>query len=199
MGLRLKQLASLIVLCLPLAAQAAPDEGAELLQVAQQGDVEAMKAMVAKDVDLSVSDAKGRNAMHYLAMRGAIGQMKLLSILQPDLALAEDVQGWSPLWLAYSNGHLQTAAFLLDNKLDHINRLSQNGDLLAFRFVENADALEATKDAIARGLNLFKRNAQGQLLHEAANAAGHEQSAALLEARYEAIIAEYQKKQGQAQ
>jgi hypothetical protein len=59
--------------------------------------------------------------------------------------------------------------------------------------------LEATKDAIARGLNLFKRNAQGQLLHEAANAAGHEQSAALLEARYEAIIAEYQKKQGQAQ
>lgn len=200
MGLKFKPFVSLMMmLCAPLALHAAEGEAVELLHVAQHGDVEAMKAMVAKDADLSVTDAKGRNAMHYLAMRGATEQMKLLAILKPDLALAVDAKGWSPLWLAQKNGHLETAVFLLDNKLDHVNRLSDNGEFLAFRFVENADAPEATKDAIARGLNLFKRNAQGQLLHEAAASAGHTQSAALLEARYEAIIADYKKKQGQAQ
>ncbi len=199
MGLKFKRLVSLIVLCAPLALHAAQGEIAELLQVAQQGDVEAMKAVVAKDTDLGVTDAEGRNAMHYLAMRGATEQMKLLTILRPDLALVIDAHGWSPLWLAYQNGHLKTADFLLDHKLDHVNRVDANGELLAFQFVENVDAPEATKDAIARGLNLFKRNAQEQLLHEAASAAGHAQSAALLEERYEAIIAAYQKKKGQAQ
>lgn len=165
-----------------------------LMLAATYGDVETLKMLIAGDIDLSLRDAKGRNIMHYLAMRGAVNHMKLALTMKPKLALQADKAGWTPLFIAYANQHYQTADFLLNNRYDNVNRLNDSGVPIVFHFVKEMEAPEAVKHMISHKLNVFKRNKKDMTLHEVAAAAGHVQSAKLLEKRYEEVILQYQQR-----
>lgn len=155
---------------------------------------EVFKGLIAADMDIAVQDAKGRSAVHLLAMRGGLEPMKLLLLLKPELAQKADVKGWIPLFIAYANGHFKVAEFLMFDQLDSLNRLDASGVPLAFHFAANIDAPQAITHMIEHKLNVFKRNAKNEALHEVAAMNGHNATAKLLEAHYESVIQQYKQK-----
>lgn len=162
------------------------------------GDLETFKLLNAYRVDLSASDVHGRNAIHYLAMKGESEIVKFLMIMSDKGVDEADDEGVTPLFYAYLNGQMQMANFLVDFGQAQINRVDRNGDPLAFKVVQEQDNYEAVQHMLQHNLNVFKRNRRDLSLAEVAELNEHTTSATMLKEAKDRIMMEFRQRMQQS-
>lgn len=168
-----------------------PNGNYPIMLAAQYSDIETMKVLTAHKVNVQLTDRFGRTAMHYAAIAGSIEKVKLLRALKVPADIP-DGDGVTPLYYAYLNDHLELADYLLENETVQINQTDAQGSLLAFRVVEKGDNPKIIENLIKHDLNIFKKNAQRQLLAEVAAKRGYGESAKLLKDAMESKIKAFQ-------
>jgi ankyrin repeat protein len=112
-----------------------------LMIAAYKGNVGAVKALIAKEVEVNQT---GWTALHYAA---ASGNNEIVQILLDESAYidAESPNGTTPLMMAARNGHILTVKLLLDEGADAT--LKNNVGMDAIDFARKAD-----KQDIVEGL-----------------------------------------------
>lgn len=107
----------LVLLCLlllaPSAAQA-QDLKEEFFAAARKGDVEAVKALLAKGVDVNSKTEYGATALSYASDKGHTAVVKLLLENGADANARDTFYGATPITWASMKGHSDIVKLLLD-------------------------------------------------------------------------------------
>lgn len=108
----------LLVLSLPFAALAqdktAADQNEQFFAAARKGDVEAVKALLAKGTDVNAKTRYGVTALYYAADRGHMELVKLLLEKGADVNVRDTFYGSTALGAASDKGHPAIVKALID-------------------------------------------------------------------------------------
>ena len=85
-----------------------------LIEAARNGDINRVKILVERGVDLNKADKNGWTALHAAARHGRIETVKILVAHDADLNKA-DKDGWAALYWAACNGHTEIARSLVES------------------------------------------------------------------------------------
>ncbi len=107
-------LAPLLVLLFPLIALA-QDPKEEFFSAAKKGDVEALKTLLAKGVDVNSKTNYGATALSYACDRGHTAVVKLLIEKGADVNTKDSFYNATPITWAAQRGFAEIVKLLLDN------------------------------------------------------------------------------------
>jgi ankyrin repeat protein len=105
-----------LALCLLGAIAAAPPT--PIADAARQGDVQAVRTLLAQGADVNASAGDGMTALHWAAERGDVEMTRVLLSARADVARGTRIGGYTPLHVASRGGHTAVARLLLEAGAD---------------------------------------------------------------------------------
>ena len=115
--LRKTLLIAVIVVSMAGVLSAAPGD-VRLADAAQRGDVDAVRSLLAEDVDVSASQGDGMTALHWAAYRNDLELAQLLTEAGADIHAVTREEALTPLLLAGGTGNAALIELLLDAGAD---------------------------------------------------------------------------------
>ena len=106
-------LSALLIALFPLTAFA-QNPGEDLLAAARKGDLETIKSLLARGVDVNAKTNYGATALSYASDRGHIEIVKILLEHGADPNSTDTFYGVTPIIWAAQRGHAEVAGLLLD-------------------------------------------------------------------------------------
>jgi ankyrin repeat protein len=103
----------LLMMMIPLNAFGQDDKDA-FLAAARKGDVEAVKAFLARGLDVNTKTEYGATALSYAADKGHVAVVKLLLDHGADPNVKDTFYGATPMTWATSRGHTEVIKLLLE-------------------------------------------------------------------------------------
>jgi len=89
-----------------------------IADAAMNGDVEAVRALLKKGVDVNEAQGDGTTALHWAAMKGNAEVAQMLIFAGANLRATTRLGGYTPLYLAAKGGHSAVVAALLAGGAD---------------------------------------------------------------------------------
>jgi ankyrin repeat protein len=174
-----------IILALALAqtgcgdsAQDVQQQGLELLQIAERGDVSALDALLKRDANADYRDSCDWTPLMKAALNGHSDAMQRLLAAGADVD-AKDKGGYTGLMLAASNNHADSVAMLLDRgAMIDAQELTQG--FTALTWAAQCGHRETVELLIARGADKTLPDFEGKTAAERAAEQGHADLQALL-------------------
>jgi ankyrin repeat protein/beta-lactamase regulating signal transducer with metallopeptidase domain len=158
---------------LVLTAQAGTKAASTPLhEAATAGDIEQVKSLLSKGVDINAKNEKGNTPLHLVARYGYRQRdMAELLIIRGADVNAKNRDGWTPLhftaWRSYT-GHRNIAELLIAKSAD-INARAKDGRM-PLHYAARSGSSSMVELLLAKGTDLNARGWQGwTALHEAAN------------------------------
>jgi len=115
-------LAAFVVFCIVGASLRAAPVKSEIADAAMRGDVAAVRALIAKKVNVSAPQNDGSTALHWAVQRGNAELINLLVRAGANVKAATR-EGVTPLWLASQNGDPAALGALLEAGADPNEKL----------------------------------------------------------------------------
>lgn len=159
----------------------------------RHASIEVLKMLTGAGANVNVADEIGQTPLHIAAGRGELEKVKMLIALNVPVEVVDD-DGVTPLFYAYNFGDVKMAEYLVNQEGAKINLIDKKGNPLAFRAIAQGDRPDVVKHMIDNKVSLFRKNTQGQVMHEFAEKKGFEESAKLLKDAYDRAVKEYQDK-----
>lgn len=167
------------------------DDGSyPIIVAAVHSTADLMKIMTAYGVNPHVTDKMNRNSMHYAAILGDVEKAKLLFALRVEVNKVDE-EGMPPLYYAYLNRHIPVADFLVKEAGADINRLDENGNMLALHVLKMEDNDKLVDHMIASGVSLFRRDVHGRTLVDLAKKMENEALATKLQKAYDEQLKQF--------
>lgn len=146
---------------------------APLADAAQRGDLDAVRALLAADVDVNAAQGDGMTALHWSAYRADADMAALLLGHGADTGAVTRVGAYAPLHLAARSGDPKLVELLLAAGAE-VNAATTAGGATALHFAAYAGVVETVETLILRGAEVDRREAaRGQTPLMFAAAAGH--------------------------
>jgi ankyrin repeat protein len=151
----------------------ADEQNLELLEAARQGDEDKVRGLISRNVNVTTTDAQGRNALYLASEAGHTSILKLLLEKGIDIH-AKLGDGYTALFMAISAGHVAIVKLLFENG-EATDAKSDSGDLpLSFAIGVGRTAVvelllnygadvNATGEGIWRGPPLHNAVARGNV------------------------------------
>jgi ankyrin repeat protein len=105
----------------------ANEQNLELLEAARQGDEDKVRGLISRNVNITITDAQGRNALYLASEAGHTSISKLLLEKGVDIH-AKSSDGYTALFMAISAGHVAIVKLLFENG-EATDAKSGSGDL----------------------------------------------------------------------
>src|SRR5262249_7901226 len=102
---------------IPVGQVAAAASGPPLIEPVKAGDLAAIRALIAKKVDINASEPDGTTALHWAPDRGALAEVNLLLNAGAKLKVANRY-GATPFGLAAAKGHADVIMRMLQARED---------------------------------------------------------------------------------
>ena len=102
-----------VSLALILAASIIQAQSAPIADAAMNGNVDAVRALLKKGVDVNEAQGDGTTALHWAAMKGNADIAQMLIFAGANLRATTRLGGYTPLYLAAKGGHSAVVAALL--------------------------------------------------------------------------------------
>jgi ankyrin repeat protein len=119
---------------------------AELADAAQRGDIDAVRALLAKKVDVNAVQNDGSTALHWAVYRGDAAMANVLIRAGANVKIANR-DGSTPLWLASINGDAKTIGLLIEAGADANEKLPLGrSPLMIASRTGNVDAMKVLID-----------------------------------------------------
>ena len=151
-GLRV---ASMAALSLMVFAGATPYESL-VADAAQEGDLEAVRALLQQGADPNAAQPDGLTGLHWAALNDKLGIAEILLYAGATVSPVTRVGGYTPLHLASQSGHGVVARVLLEAGAD-ANAYTTTG-VSSLHFAAQADAAEAIIALIEHGAEVDARD-----------------------------------------
>ena len=151
-GLRV---ASMAALSLMVFAGATPYESL-VADAAQEGDLEAVRALLQQGADPNAAQPDGLTGLHWAALNDEFGIAEILLYAGATVSPVTRVGGYTPLHLASQSGHGVVARVLLEAGAD-ANAYTTTG-VSSLHFAAQADAAEAIIALIEHGAEVDARD-----------------------------------------
>ena len=148
--------ASLLALSLTVLAGATPNES-PVADAAQQGDVEAVRALLQQGADPNAAQADGLTALHWAALNDKLGIAKIVLYAGATVSPVTRVGGYTPLHLASRSGHAEVVRALLEAGAE-ANAYTTTG-VTALHFAAEADDAEAVYALTEHGADVNAKDA----------------------------------------
>ena len=148
--------ASITALSLLVFAGATPDES-PVADAAQQGDLEAVRALLQQGADPNAAQADGLTGLHWAALNDELGIAEILLYAGATVNPVTRVGGYTPLHLASQSGHDGVVRTLLEAGAE-ANGYTTTG-VTALHFAAQADAAEAIVALVEHGADVNARDA----------------------------------------
>ncbi|MGB5733099.1 MAG: ankyrin repeat domain-containing protein [Thiohalocapsa sp.] len=160
------------------AAQDAQEQGLELLQIAERGDVSALDALLKRDTDANYRDSCHWTPLMKAALNGHTDAVQRLLAAGADID-AKDKGGYTAPMLAASNNHADIVALLLDRgAMIDAQELTQG--FTALTWAAQRGHRETVELLLARGADTTLPDFEGKTAAERAAEQGHAALQALL-------------------
>lgn len=101
-----------LIIALAIGAHASID-GSPIADAAQNGDREAVRALLKKGVDVNESQGDGSTALHWAAIKGDADMTQMLLVAGANVRATTRIGAYTPLYLAAKGGHSAVVAALL--------------------------------------------------------------------------------------
>ncbi len=151
-GLRV---ASMAALSLMVFAGAMPYESL-VADAAQEGDLEAVRALLQQGADPNAAQPDGLTGLHWAALNDKLGIAEILLYAGATVSPVTRIGGYTPLHLASQSGHGVLARALLEAGAD-ANAYTTTG-VSSLHFAAQADAAEAILALIEHGADVDARD-----------------------------------------
>jgi len=153
-------------------AQDLQEQGMELLQIAERGDVSALDALLKRDANADYRDSCDWTPLMKAALNGHVDAIQRL--LAAGAAVdAKDKGGYTALMLAASNNHAEGVALLLDRgAMIDAQELTQG--FTALTWASQRGHRETVELLLARGADKTLPDFEGKTAADRAAEQGHE-------------------------
>ena len=141
-----------------LSAAAFPTDGS-LIDAARNGDVEAVRSLLADGADVNTAQGDGMTALHWAAERGHAAVADLLLSAGATVEATTRVGSYTPLHLASRGGHGAVATALLDAGADPRTTTTSSGVTALHLAARAVDGAEAVTALLKRGAEVDAREA----------------------------------------
>src|SRR6185503_9685261 len=108
---RLISISSLVVLSFAVVINA--QSAAQIANAAQQGNREAVHALLKKGLDVNEAQGDGTTALHWAAMKGDAEMAQMLIVAGANVRATTRIGSYTPLYLAAKGGYSDVVAALL--------------------------------------------------------------------------------------
>ena len=160
------------------SAQDLQEQGMELLQLAEHGDVSALDALLKRDTDTNYRDSCHWTPLMKAALNGH--KDAVLHLLDAGAAVdAADKGGYTGLMLAASNNHVEIVKLLIDRGA-MIDAKENTQGFTALIWAAQRGHREAVELLLARGADRTLPDFEGKTAADRAAEEGHAQVRALL-------------------
>lgn len=109
----MRQWLSFGVIALSLAAVLNAQSAAQIANAAQNGDREAVRALLKKGLDVNEAQGDGTTALHWAAMKGDAEMAQMLIVAGANVRATTRLGSYTPLYLAAKGGYSEIVAALL--------------------------------------------------------------------------------------
>jgi len=113
---RLISISSLVVLSFAVVINA--QSAAQIANAAQQGNREAVHALLKKGLDVNEAQGDGTTALHWAAMKGDAEMAQMLIVAGANVRATTRIGSYTPLYLAAKGGYSDVVAALLSAGAD---------------------------------------------------------------------------------
>jgi ankyrin repeat protein len=171
---------AIILVGAALSSQARDERGETLFAAARQGDLDAIKTLFAKGVNVNALNTTGATALHVAAGAGQREACEFLVKSGADVA-AKDSWGKTPLHYAVASRHADATAFLIikgkwagtyeEEELEKVKRLLSQGmdvdakglgDKTLLHYAARTGYLHVAALLVGYGADMNTRNARNQ-------------------------------------
>ena len=129
-------------------------------QAAADGDIDKVKSLISKGVDVNAKDEADRTALHVVALQGRPGVAQVLIANGADLH-ARDKEGCTPLGRAAQGGHIVMTELLIA-KGANVNAKDARGDTPLHHIARRGRPHDIVRRLVANGADVNARNANGR-------------------------------------
>ena len=139
-----------------------------LAELAQEGDLETVRSLLAQEVDVNAAQADGMTALHWAAFRDDLEMAKLLIEAKADVKAGTRVGAIPPLHMASKNGSAAMIELLAKAEAD-VNYATTTG-ATALMVAAMSGSVDAVKMLAAHGADpnaRDKKNGQTSLMYAA--------------------------------
>lgn len=155
---------------------------ATIFAAAEAGDTNAVQTILAKDSHLAfATNTFGSTPLHYAAMNGHLGVVKLL-LTNGAVLDVKDKSGATPLWLAAANGRLNVVEFLM-SKGASIQTRNKVAGLTPLHIAALNGHKEVVELLLSEGANPHELTAAGESASQLGSRRGHREVADFLKRR----------------
>ena len=141
-----------------LSAAVLPTDG-PLIDAARNGDVEAVRSLLADGTDVNTAQGDGMTALHWAAERGHAAVADLLLSAGATVEATTRVGSYTPLHLASRGGHGAIASALLEAGADPHTTTTSSGVTALHLAARAVDGAEAVMALLKRGAEVDAREA----------------------------------------
>jgi ankyrin repeat protein len=142
-----------------LLCAAAPPAGGQLIEAATNGDVEAVRSLLAGGADVNTAQGDGMTGLHWAAERGHAAVADLLLSAGAAVEAKTRIGSYTPLHLASRGGRGALASALLDAGADP-NATTTNSGVTPLHFASAAvDGAEVVTELLRQGAEVDSREA----------------------------------------
>ena len=141
-----------------LCAAALPTDG-QLIDAARNGDVEAVRSLLAEGADVNTTPGDGMTALHWAAERSHVAVSDLLLSAGAAVEAKTRIGGYTPLHLASRSGNGPIVSALLDAGADLHATTTHSGVTQLHLAAAAVDGAEAVTALLRRGAEVDAREA----------------------------------------
>jgi len=143
----------------------------DLIQLAEEGDLAAIKAAISAGADIGKSGPSGILPLHAAARHGKLAVIQFLVAAGTPVD-ARDADGWTPLLFAASEGHLEALKHLQAAGAD-FNAFDHNGATALLLAASNED-LETVRYLLqVEGIDLLARDSEDRTAYDLVHYSGN--------------------------
>ena len=117
-GSRIRQFIALSVAALSFAVVIDAQSAAQIATAAENGDREAVRALLKKGLDVNAAQGDGTTALHWAAMKGDAEMARMLVVAGANVRATTRIGAYTPLYLAAKGGYSDVFAVLLAGGAD---------------------------------------------------------------------------------